>query len=44
VSTGARAGSGLAGLQDRIDLLGGSLAVSSGATGTRLSAVLPCGW
>lgn len=43
---GARAdgpGSGLRGLRDRLDVLGGRLTVDSGAAGTRLRAVLPCG-
>jgi signal transduction histidine kinase len=35
--------SGLDGLQDRLAVLGGSLVVTSGASGTRLRAVLPCG-
>lgn len=36
-------GSGLPGLRDRLDVLGGTLAVTDGDTGTRLRAVLPCG-
>jgi signal transduction histidine kinase len=40
---GARPGSGLDGLQDRLAVLGGSLTVTIGTTGTRLRAVLPCG-
>ncbi|WP_336921939.1 sensor histidine kinase [Aquipuribacter sp. SD81] len=43
---GARAdgtGTGLTGLRDRVDVLGGTLAVDSGPGGTRLRAVLPCG-
>ncbi|MEJ2889468.1 sensor histidine kinase [Actinomycetospora aeridis] len=41
---GLRAGSGLAGLADRVDALGGRLEIdSTPGTGTRVSAVLPCG-
>jgi signal transduction histidine kinase len=41
---GARAGSGLAGLADRVAAAGGELRVDSPANaGTRLEAVLPCG-
>nr|MDQ3610171.1 histidine kinase [Actinomycetota bacterium] len=36
------AGSGLTGLRDRVDVLGGTLTVDSGAGGTRLRAALPC--
>ena len=39
----ARPGSGLAGLADRVQALGGRLDVSSGAEGTLLTAELPCG-
>lgn len=42
---GARAdssGSGLSGLRDRVEVLGGTLTVTSGATGTRVLAELPC--
>ena len=42
---GARAdedGSGLTGLRDRVDVLGGTLTIDSGAGGTRLRAALPC--
>ena len=35
-------GSGLSGLRDRVEVLGGTLTVTSGATGTRVQAVLPC--
>ena len=35
-------GSGLLGLRDRVEVLGGTLVVTSGATGTRVRAVLPC--
>ncbi len=35
-------GTGLRGLQDRVDVLGGTLAVDSRPDGTRLQAVLPC--
>lgn len=35
-------GSGLYGLRDRVEVLGGTLTVTSGATGTRVQAVLPC--
>lgn len=35
-------GTGLPGLRDRIEVLGGSLVVSSDPDGTRLRAVLPC--
>lgn len=35
-------GSGLSGLRDRLEVLGGTLTVTSGATGTRVQAVLPC--
>ena len=35
-------GSGLCGLRDRVEVLGGNLTVTSGATGTRVQAVLPC--
>jgi signal transduction histidine kinase len=35
-------GSGLAGLRDRLEVLGGSLTVTSGSGGTRVRAVLPC--
>ena len=38
----ARPGSGLAGLADRVQAAGGRLLVSSDATGTRLTAELPC--
>jgi signal transduction histidine kinase len=34
--------SGLARLRDRLDVLGGTLAVTSGRSGTRLSASVPC--
>lgn len=40
---GPRPGTGLDGLRDRLAVLDGSLVVTSGATGTRLRAVLPCG-
>ncbi len=36
-------GSGLCGLRDRLEVLGGTLTVTSGATGTRVQAELPCG-
>ncbi len=36
------AGSGLSGLRDRVEVLGGTLTVTSGATGTRVQAGLPC--
>jgi signal transduction histidine kinase len=36
-------GTGLVGLRDRVNVLGGTLAVSSGRSGTRLSAMVPCG-
>ncbi|OJY54319.1 MAG: hypothetical protein BGP03_04205 [Pseudonocardia sp. 73-21] len=36
-------GSGLPGLRDRLDVLGGTLSVTNGHTGTRLRAMLPCG-
>ncbi|HEX2810729.1 MAG TPA: histidine kinase, partial [Kineosporiaceae bacterium] len=39
----ARPGSGLAGLADRVAAAGGRLEVFSDRTGTRLTAVLPCG-
>jgi signal transduction histidine kinase len=35
-------GSGLSGLRDRLNVLGGTLAVTSGGSGTRLSAMVPC--
>lgn len=35
-------GSGLDGLRDRLEVLGGSLRVAGGTGGTRLEAVLPC--
>ncbi len=35
-------GSGLSGLRDRLEVLGGTLTVTSGATGTRVQAELPC--
>jgi signal transduction histidine kinase len=35
-------GTGLAGLQDRVDVSGGTLRVDSGPAGTALQAVLPC--
>jgi signal transduction histidine kinase len=35
-------GTGLTGLQDRVDVLGGTLRVDSRPGGTRLQAVLPC--
>ena len=35
-------GSGLSGLRDRLEVLGGTLTVTSGETGTRVQAVLPC--
>ncbi|MBW0092235.1 sensor histidine kinase [Pseudonocardia sp. KRD-184] len=35
-------GSGLRGLRDRLDVLGGTLTVADGAPGTRLRATLPC--
>ena len=35
-------GWGLSGLRDRLEVLGGTLTVTSGATGTRVQAVLPC--
>jgi len=35
-------GSGLSGLRDRVEVLGGTLTVASGETGTRVQAVLPC--
>lgn len=35
-------GMGLTGLADRLQVLGGSLEVTSGATGTRLAARIPC--
>ena len=35
-------GTGLTGLQDRVDVSGGTLRVDSGPTGTALQAVLPC--
>jgi signal transduction histidine kinase len=35
------AGSGLQGLRDRVEAIGGSFAVQSGADGTRIVAVLP---
>jgi signal transduction histidine kinase len=38
----ARPGSGLAGLADRVQAVGGRLLVRSGATGTLLTAELPC--
>jgi signal transduction histidine kinase len=38
----ARPGSGLAGLADRVQAAGGRLLVRSDATGTRLTAELPC--
>ncbi|MEV6489354.1 histidine kinase [Actinoplanes sp. NPDC051633] len=38
----ARPGSGLAGLADRVQAAGGRLMVRSDATGTRLTAELPC--
>ena len=38
----ARPGSGLAGLTDRVDAAGGRLLVRSDATGTHLTAELPC--
>ena len=37
-----RSGSGLAGLRDRLEVLGGTLTVISDGTGTRLQAQLPC--
>ena len=39
----ARPGSGLAGLADRVQAVGGQLVVRSDATGTLLTADLPCG-
>ena len=39
----ARPGSGLAGLADRVQAAGGQLVVRSDATGTLLTAELPCG-
>jgi signal transduction histidine kinase len=39
----ARPGSGLAGLADRVQAVGGRLLVRSDATGTLLTAELPCG-
>ena len=36
-----RAGRGLQGLRDRVEAIGGSFAVQSGASGTRIVAVLP---
>jgi signal transduction histidine kinase len=39
----ARPGSGLAGLADRVQAAGGRLVVRSDATGTMLTAELPCG-
>ena len=39
----ARPGSGLAGLADRVQAVGGQLVVRSDATGTLLTAELPCG-
>jgi signal transduction histidine kinase len=39
----ARPGSGLAGLADRVQAAGGRLLVTSDATGTQLTAELPCG-
>ncbi len=35
-------GSGLSGLRDRVEVLGGTLTVTSGATGTRVQAEVPC--
>ena len=40
---GDAAGSGLSGLRDRVSVLGGTLTVTTGDTGTRVLAVLPCG-
>jgi signal transduction histidine kinase len=37
------AGFGLAGMRERVLLLGGTLEVSSGAAGTRIEATLPAG-
>jgi len=38
-----RAGTGLEGLADRLATLGARLVVTSGAAGTRLGTVIPCG-
>lgn len=35
-------GTGLSGLRDRVNVLGGTLAISSDESGTRLSAMMPC--
>jgi signal transduction histidine kinase len=41
-ATGTSNGMGLTGLADRLQVLGGSLEITSGATGTRLAARIPC--
>jgi signal transduction histidine kinase len=42
-SGGVRAGGGMRGMADRVQALGGQLAVHSTSGGTRVRAVIPCG-
>jgi signal transduction histidine kinase len=43
-SGGVQAGGGMRGMADRVHALGGKLAVHSTTDGTRVRAVIPCGW